>query len=158
MIPTRSSLRLPDWLCSAGDHWVINTAVERLHTSPSLASASVFCPWLLDGDRNRHIDRKGLEGGKQSIGARRRVESNEKKNKWCHGPHQTRLELVFLRWAHCFTPKCNHFCKKRAADFRTWQKYILIQSTGFSQRGQEHSCRSQKWINYKSQKSNETTG
>lgn len=79
LIPSRSSLCLPDWLCSAGDHWVINTAVEHFHTSPSLASASVFSPWLLDGEieTDRHIDRKGLEvvgGGRQSIGAGRRVE------------------------------------------------------------------------------------
>lgn len=53
--------------------------MEHLHTSLSLASASVFCPWLLDGEieRDIHIDRKGLQvvgGGRQSIGAGRRVE------------------------------------------------------------------------------------
>lgn len=62
-------------LCSAGDQWVINTAVEHSRTSPSLAS--VFRPWSLDGEteRGRHIDRKGLEvvgDGRQSRGAGRR--------------------------------------------------------------------------------------
>lgn len=71
LILSWASLCLPDWLCSAGDHWVINTAVESSHSSlsPPLCSCLLSMVSREENIRctNREKERHRVEEGGEKV-------------------------------------------------------------------------------------------
>lgn len=76
LIRSRASLCLPDWLCSAGDHWVINTAVGSSHSSlsPLCLCLLPMVPGVRYRERQRDRQRKGqrLEEGGEMVRVEKR--------------------------------------------------------------------------------------